>query len=439
MSPKFEEGGNQEDQDMKELEESLAAEEGAAKISLKPSSRPVVPETPKVEVKVISPEKQAKLDALKVLTDQHEKKHGSGVVKVASVDYIEDAEFIPTGIFPVDTILGGGIPRGKIIELYGPEMSGKTTLALQCIAQFQKYDELGGLIDAEHALDRLRAAHLNVDLDFLRVWNPEWGEQALDITEEVVNSGAVSIVVVDSVAALVPKEELDGEMGDSQMGLQARMIGKALRKLKGACRRNNCTVIFINQIREKIGVVFGNPETTPGGRALKFFADVRIDVRRHKLLKSGDIVMGQITKMKTVKNKLCPPHQEALFTIYFDERGIDEVGSVLDAALQMNVIQQNGNWLALPIESEDFPDWGGKNLAQGRDNAIAWLSLPENAEFLSRLRTIMTNKMLSVRKQALETAASKHRLGQLKADSPPEESSGKRRGGKKGSKKKDKQ
>lgn len=448
--PKFEEpkevNESELDNEEKALEEALAAENNTApKLTLKPSSSALpasAPAAPRVELvpaPMMTPELQDKLDTMRKMMAAHEKEHGTGIVRTASDDYkFDDVEFIPTGILPLDVILGGGFARGKVYELFGPEGSGKTTIALKAIAEFQRRNLMGGYDDAEHALDMLRAGQIGVRLDQMPVWKPDWGEQALDIAVDAVNSGAMDILVIDSVAALVPKEELDGDMGDAQMGLQARMIGKGIRKLKAAAQRNNCTIIFINQIRMKIGVVFGNPETTPGGRALPFFADVRIDIRRAGQLKSGDIVIGQETKIKTVKNKLCPPHQQAMFNIYYDARGIDEVGAVLDTAMQMNVIQRSGNWFSIPLESSDFAaQYHGLNIGQGRESAVVFLQDPANADLLSHLRSVMTTKMLSARKHALEQLAQDHRSGVVKAERFVEDAAASKpkRGGKKSGKK----
>jgi recombination protein RecA len=442
--PKFESAEEELDNEEKALEEALAADAKApAKLTLKPSAS-AVPEPPKAPVVQMVPavamtkEQKDKLAKLNVLISKHEKDHGEGVVRRASDDYtFDDVEFVPTGVLPVDIALGGGIPRGKIIDLYGPEGSGKTTLALKAIAKFQERGLVGGYMDAEHALDRLRAGQLGAHLDQMPVWKPDWGEQALDMSVEAVNSGALDILVIDSVAALVPKAELDGDMGDQQMGVQARMIGKGLRKLKGAAQRSKCTIIFINQIRMKIGVVFGNPETTPGGKALPFFADVRIHITRKGQLKSGDMVIGQETRIKTTKNKLCPPHQEALFNVYYDGRGIDEIGAVVDTAMQMNVIQRNGNWYAIPLGSPDFePMYHGLSLGQGRDKAIEFLQDQNKADLLALLRQIMTTKMLSVRKNALEQLAQEHRVGALKVEMITEDPNMKpKRNGRKSAKK----
>lgn len=376
-----------------------------------PLPPPQAPKTQFVTAHAMTPEQKEKLERLNAQVALHEKSYGSGVVRVASDNtVVDDAVFIPTGILPFDASIGGGFARGRVYELYGPEGSGKTTVALEAIASGQRLGGIGGYIDAEHALDRLRSAQIGVDLNMMPVWQPDWGEQALDIAYDVVNGGTVDVLVIDSVAALVPKVELDGEMGDQQMGLHARMIGKGIRKLKAATRRTGCTVIFINQLRMKIGLVFGNPEVTPGGKALGFFADVRIEIRRKELLKSGELIIGQRVETKCIKNKLCPPHQSASFEIYYSARGIDKVGAVLDAALQLNVITKNGNWHAIPIDSKNFPaKYSGMNIGNGREAAIA--GLESDAELFDHLRTVMTEALLSSRRLSIERLADDHRAG----------------------------
>lgn len=272
-------------------------------------------------------------------------------------------ETTPTGCLSLDMALGlGGVPKGRIIEVYGPESSGKTTVALHMVAEVQKRGGIAGFIDAEHALDPVYAKNIGVDIDNLYISQPDNGEQALEITETMVRSGAVDIIIVDSVAALVPKAEIDGDMGDSHVGLQARLMSQALRKLTAVTSKSNCTVIFINQLREKIGVMFGNPETTTGGRALKFYSSIRLDVRRVETLKQGGEMVGNRTKIKVVKNKIAPPFKEAEFDIMFGE-GISREGDILDLAVNTGVVNKSGAWYA----------YNGEKIGQGRENAKTYL------------------------------------------------------------------
>lgn len=274
-----------------------------------------------------------------------------------------NVETIPTGSLSLDVALGlGGIPKGRIVEIYGPESSGKTTVTLHMIAEVQKRGGIAGFIDAEHALDPVYAKNIGVDIDNLYISQPDSGEQALEITETMVRSGAIDIVVVDSVAALVPKAEIEGDMGDSHVGLQARLMSQALRKLTSVISKSNCTVVFINQLREKVGVMFGNPETTTGGRALKFYSSVRLDVRRIESLKQGGEVIGNRTRVKVVKNKIAPPFKEAEFDIMFGE-GISMAGDILDLAAEIGVINKSGAWYA----------YEGNKIGQGRENAKQYL------------------------------------------------------------------
>ena len=321
-------------------------------------------------------EKDEKLKALDAAISQIEKQYGKGaVMKLGDPSAQMNVETIPTGALSLDIALGlGGIPKGRIVEIYGPESSGKTTVTLHMIAEVQKRGGIAGFIDAEHALDPVYAKNIGVDIDNLYISQPDNGEQALEITETMVRSGAVDIVVVDSVAALVPKAEIDGDMGDSHVGLQARLMSQALRKLTAVISKSNCTVVFINQLREKVGVMFGNPETTTGGRALKFYASVRLDVRRVEALKQGGEVIGNRTRVKVVKNKIAPPFKEAEFDIMFGE-GISMVGDILDLAADLNIVVKSGAWYA----------YEGNKIVQGRENAKQYLKDHEDVcEEISR-------------------------------------------------------
>ena len=302
--------------------------------------------------------------ALDIAVGQIEKQFGKGsIMRLGQRGEIAAVECIPTGAISIDYALGiGGMPRGRVVEVYGPESSGKTTLALQVIAEAQKAGGMAAFVDAEHALDAKYAQKLGVDLENLLVSQPDNGEQALEIVEVLIRSGGVDVVVVDSVAALVPKAEIEGEMGDAQMGLQARLMSQALRKLTGIVSKSKTTLIFINQLREKIGVMFGNPETTTGGRALKFYASVRIDIRRIASIKDGDQVIGGRTRVKVVKNKMAPPFREAEFDIMYGE-GISREGDLLDLAVEKRIIEKSGAWFA----------YGGDRLGQGRENAKQFL------------------------------------------------------------------
>ena len=314
-----------------------------------------------------------KQKALETAIAQLEKQYGKGTVMRLGQNVAMNVEAISTGSMALDVATGiGGLPKGRIVEIYGPESSGKTTLALHAVAEAQKAGGEAAFIDAEHALDPVYAANLGVDVDSLLVSQPDNGEQALEITETMVRSGAVDVVIVDSVAALVPKAEIDGEMGDSHMGLHARLMSQALRKLTAVVSKTNCVVIFINQLREKVGVVFGNPEVTTGGRALKFYASVRLDVRRIDTLRQGGEIVGNRTRVKIVKNKVAPPFKEAEFDIVFG-KGISKVGDILDLAVANDIVDKSGAWYA----------YNGNKIGQGRENAKTYLS--EHPEIMEEL------------------------------------------------------
>lgn len=318
--------------------------------------------------------KEDKLKALDAAIAQIEKQYGKGsVMKLGDNSANMNVETVPTGSLSLDIALGlGGLPKGRIIEVYGPESSGKTTVALHCVAEVQKRGGIAGFIDAEHALDPVYARNIGVDIDNLYISQPDCGEQALEITETMVRSGAVDIVVVDSVAALVPKAEIDGDMGDSHVGLQARLMSQALRKLTAVISKSNCIVIFINQLREKVGVMFGNPETTTGGRALKFYSSVRLDVRRTESLKQAGEIVGNHVRVKVVKNKIAPPFRDAEFDIMFGQ-GISREGDVLDLAVNAGIVNKSGAWYA----------YEGDKIGQGRENAKTYIH--ENPAFFDML------------------------------------------------------
>ena len=330
-------------------------------------------------------ENSEKLKALQLTLDKLEKSYGKGAVMKLSDESVIDVPSIPTGSVSLDIALGvGGVPRGRIVEIYGPESSGKTTLTLHCIAEAQKQGGMAAFIDAEHAFDRVYAEKLGIDTENLLISQPDNGEQALEIAEHLIRSGAIDIIVIDSVAALVPKAELEGEMGDSKMGLQARLMSQALRKLTGAINKTGCTCIFINQLREKIGVMFGNPETTTGGNALKFYSSVRLDIRRIGQIKeSADNVLGNRTRVKVVKNKVAPPFKVVEFDIMYGE-GISKVGEIIDLGVELGIINKAGSWFS----------YKGNKLGQGRDSVKTLLL--DNPELMDELEMGIRNKINGV-------------------------------------------
>ncbi len=325
---------------------------------------------------------QDKLKALQITIDKLEKTYGKGTVMKLSDEKVMDVPTISTGSLSLDIALGvGGIPRGRIIEVYGPESSGKTTLAMHCIAEAQKAGGMAAIIDAEHAFDKLYAEKLGIDTENLLISQPDNGEQALEIAEHLIRSGALDIIVIDSVAALVPRGELEGEMGDSKMGLQARLMSQALRKLTGTINKTGCSCIFINQLREKIGVMFGNPETTTGGNALKFYASIRLDIRRIGQIKeSADNVMGNRTRVKVVKNKVAPPFKVVEFDIMYG-RGISKSGEIVDIGVELDVVQKSGSWFS----------YDGNKLGQGRDAVKALIE--DNPELMEELEKRIKEKL----------------------------------------------
>ena len=353
-------------------------------------------------------ERDEKLKALDAALGQIERQYGKGaIMKLGDPSVQMNVETIPTGSLSLDIALGlGGIPKGRVIEIYGPESSGKTTVTLHMIAEVQKRGGIAGFIDAEHALDPVYAKNIGVDIDNLYISQPDCGEQALEITEMMVRSGAVDIIVVDSVAALVPKAEIDGDMGDSHVGLQARLMSQALRKLTAVISKSNCTVVFINQLREKVGVMFGNPETTTGGRALKFYSSVRLDVRRIEALKQGGEVIGNRTRVKIVKNKVAPPFREAEFDIMFGQ-GISTEGDILDLAAENNIINKSGAWYA----------YEGNKIGQGRENAKQYLKDNPQicAEVERKVRELFNMETESVEEAPAEKASSEKTSKSAKA------------------------
>ncbi len=322
-------------------------------------------------------EQTEKMKALKMAMDKLEKQHGKGAIMRMGDAAMENIDFIPSGSIGLDVALGiGGYPKGRVTEIYGPESSGKTTLAIHAIAEAQKQGGIAAMIDAEHAFDRFYAESLGVDIDNLLISQPDNGEQALEIADNLIRSGAIDIIVIDSVAALTPRAEIEGEMGDSKMGLQARLMSQALRKLTGSIAKTGCVCIFINQLREKIGVMFGNPETTTGGNALKFYASVRLDIRRAGQIKAVDSVQGNRARVKVVKNKVAPPFRKAEFDIMFGE-GISKVGEIIDLGVEHNIVKKSGSWFS----------YGETRLGQGRD-AVKEL-LIDNPELMEELENLI--------------------------------------------------
>ena len=325
--------------------------------------------------------KQEKLKALQATLDRLDKSFGKGSVMRLGDDPSEKIDVIKTGSISLNRALGvGGFPKGRVVEIYGPESSGKTTLAIHAVAEAQKNGGIAAIIDAEHAFDQFYAKNLGVDIENLLISQPDDGEQALEIADNLIRSGAIDIIVIDSVAALTPKAEIEGEMGDNQMGLQARLMSKALRKLTGTISKANTCCIFINQLREKIGVMFGNPETTTGGNALKFYSSVRVDIRRSSAIKSADKVLGNRTRVKVVKNKVAPPFQQAEFDIMYGE-GISKTGEIIDLGVEMNIIAKSGSWYS----------YGDTKLGQGRD-AVKEI-LADNPELLEELENKITDQL----------------------------------------------
>ena len=338
-------------------------------------------------------ENSEKLKALQATLDRIDKAYGKGTIMRLGDNKVQKIESISTGSLTLDLALGiGGLPKGRIIEIYGPESSGKTTLAIHAIAEAQKAGGIAAFIDAEHAFDKFYAESLGVNTSELLISQPDNGEQALEIAENLIRSGAIDILVVDSVAALTPKAEIEGEMGDSQMGLQARLMSKALRKLTSSISKTNCCCIFINQLREKIGVMFGNPETTTGGNALKFYSSVRLDIRRATQIKEGDNVIGNRTKVKVVKNKVAPPFQKAEFDIMYG-KGISKSGEIIDLAVELNVVKKSGSWFS----------YGDTKLGQGRDSVKSLIE--DNPELMEELEAKIIAELAPLKPEVIDEEA----------------------------------
>lgn len=334
-----------------------------------------------IKEQIMSNEKAEKLKALQLVIDKLDKEYGKGTVMKLSDERVVDVPALSTGSLGLDIALGiGGLPRGRVVEIYGPESSGKTTLSMHCIAEAQKTGGMAAFIDAEHAFDKTYAEKLGIDTTNLLISQPDNGEQALEIAEHLIRSGAIDVIVIDSVAALVPKSELEGDMGDSKMGLQARLMSQALRKLTGAINKTGCVCIFINQLRDKIGVMFGSPETTTGGNALKFYASVRLDIRRIGQIKDGEDITGNRTKVKVVKNKVAPPFKVIEFDIMYGQ-GISKVGEILDLGVELDIIQKSGSWFS----------YKGNKLGQGRD-AVKNVIL-DNPELMDELESLIREKV----------------------------------------------
>lgn len=356
------------------------------------------------------PEEKAK--ALETALAQIKKQFGEGAVMRLGQDSTLNVESIPTGSLSLDMALGiGGLPRGRIVEVYGPESSGKTTLALHCIAEGQKMGGNAAFIDVEHALDPVYAGNLGVDVESLLVSQPDTGEQALEITEALVRSNAIDVIVVDSVAALVPRAEIEGDMGDAHVGLQARLMSQALRKLAGAISKSNCVAIFINQLREKVGVMYGNPEVTPGGRALKFYSSVRIEVRKGEIIKNGTDMIGARTKVKVVKNKVAPPFRVAEFDVMYGT-GISRTGELLDSAVELEIIQKSGSWFS----------YNGERLGQGRDKVRDYLR--DNPAFCEEVAQKVMENRDQLKKVPGGKAAAPKKLGQVDITAEVEDNDG---------------